>query len=193
MGVEFELKFRANAQTLTAMDEAITGPRQVLQMQTTYYDTADKDLARQRHTLRRRMENDRSVCTLKAPAPDGGRLEFETESPKIEEAVPVLCKLSEDASLASLLEKGLVEVCGAKFTRIAKTVTLPDCTVELALDAGVLIGGDRELPLWEVEVELKSGSRQACLAYAAQLALAYGLEQEKLSKFRRALDLAEGV
>lgn len=193
MGVEFELKFRANAQTLTAMDREIHGQRQVLQMQTTYYDTRNKDLARQRHTLRRRTENDRSVCTLKAPAPDGGRLEFETESPNIEEAVPVLCKLSGDIFLASLLEKGLVEVCGARFTRIAKTVTLPDCTVELALDSGVLIGGGRELPLGEVEVELKSGSRQACLAYAAQLALAYHLEQESLSKFRRALDLAEGV
>ena len=64
--------------------------------------------------------------------------------------------------------------------------------VELALDEGVLSGGSREVPLCEVEVELKSGSREAAVIYATQLAVAYGLKQEKGSKFRRAKALAEG-
>ncbi len=40
-------------------------------------------------------------------------------------------------------------------TRRALTVELESCTVELALDSGVLLGSGRELPLCEVEVELK--------------------------------------
>ena len=69
----------------------------------------------------------------------------------------------------------------------------PDgCTVELALDQGVLTGGNRELPLLEVEVECKSGSERAAAAFAQALANKYGLQPEAASKYRRALDLAQG-
>ena len=82
--------------------------------------------------------------------------------------------------------------CGARFTRKACTVTLPECTVEIALDAGVLIGNGQEMPLCEVEIELKSGSEEAATAFAEGVASQYGLTQEYKSKFRRALALARG-
>ena len=64
--------------------------------------------------------------------------------------------------------------------------------VELAIDAGVLTGGGREIPLCEVEVELKSGSQDACDRYAEALATRFGLTPEPQSKFRRALALYKG-
>ena len=64
--------------------------------------------------------------------------------------------------------------------------------LELALDRGVLTGGGREIPLCEVEVELKSGSREAVLAFAKELAQRFDLAPETRSKFRRALALAKG-
>jgi triphosphatase len=76
--------------------------------------------------------------------------------------------------------------------RIAKTLELEGCTVELALDEGSLTGGGREIPLCEVEVELLSGSREAACVYAGALAVRFGLKQETRSKFRRALALARG-
>ena len=63
---------------------------------------------------------------------------------------------------------------------------------ELALDQGILLGGSKELPLCEVEVELKSGSEAAATALAQALAAAYSLSEEPKSKFRRAMDLAQG-
>lgn len=192
MGIEFELKFRTDPQTLQAMRQTISGEETVFQMETTYYDTPDGALSRRHYTLRRRMENANSVCTLKTPADGLGRREFEWNCPSVEEAIPKLCKLSGIADLPDLLKDGVTAVCGARFTRIAKTVKLPGCIVELALDSGVLIGGGREQPLCEAEVELKSGSREAAVAYAMQLAAAFGLAQEKHSKFRRAQALAKG-
>jgi hypothetical protein len=69
---------------------------------------------------------------------------------------------------------------------------LDDAVVELALDTGVLLGGSREQPLCEVEVELKSGEPEKAVAFAEAMAKEFGLRSERKSKFRRALALAKG-
>lgn len=192
MGIEYELKFRATPEAQQKIRQAFDLSEKLYRMQTTYYDTPDGALSARWYTLRRRMENALSVCTLKYPAGERGRGEFEVECSDITQALPELCKLSGLTDLPALLEKGLVEVCGARFTRIAMTLELTDTVVELALDTGVLTGGGKEVPLCEVEVELKSGSREKTAAFAKQLAVAYDLYPEKASKFRRALALAKG-
>ena len=192
MGVEYELKFRATEEILQKIDANTEGPSCVYHMQTTYYDTPDGALSARHYTLRCRLENGTAICTLKAPLEGFGRGEWDLPCENIQQAIPELCKLGAPEDLPQLTADGLIPICGAKFTRIAKTVALQNCTVELALDRGILTGGDRELPLCEVEVELKSGQQAYCDAYAAQLALAFGLEPERKSKFRRALDLYKG-
>ena len=192
MGIEFELKFRATPVQQVLLMKKFPQEATSFAMETTYYDTPDGALSARVYTLRRRMENDLSVCTLKAPAGTYGRKEFEVNCQSIEEAIPELCKLSGIDELAALTAKGVVPLCGAKFTRIAKTLTLPDCKVELALDQGVLTGGGKELPLCEVEVELKEGKPEAAIVFAKALAEEYGLVPEKKSKFVRARALAMG-
>ena len=192
MGIEFELKYRASEEAFAAIRRDIDGQETLYQMQTTYYDTSDGRLSARRWTLRRRMENERSVCTLKTPAIGIGRQEWEVDCISIEEGVSELCKLGCPAELASLADTGLIPICGARFTRIAKTIRINDSVLELALDAGVLTGGGREMPLREVEIELKSGSEETCRGFAAELASQYGLQEETDSKFRRALALHRG-
>lgn len=191
MGVEYELKFRATKALQAAILEAVPGEDRHFSMQTTYYDTPTSQLSQRHYTLRRRMENDLSVCTLKIPAP-GGRGEWEVPCSRIEDAIDMLCKLSGVTELPALVSDGLIPVCGARFQRIARTVRLDGCTVELAIDAGVLTGGNRELPLCEVEVELKEGSPDACNRFAQIIAARFGLQPEPQSKFRRALALYKG-
>ena len=192
MGVEFELKFRATPEALQTIAAGLSGQQQRFSMETTYYDNAAGQLSDRFWTLRRRFENGVSVCTLKTPAPTGGRGEFELQCDSIEGAIPELCKLSGLPELLTLTADGVVPVCGAKFERLATTVVLQDCTVEVALDQGFLFGGQKQIPLCEVEVELKSGSRNSAIAYAQTLAFMYRLEKERGSKFRRALALAKG-
>lgn len=192
MGVEFELKFRATPETLQTIATGLSGDQQRFSMETTYYDNAAGQLSERFWTLRRRFENGVSVCTLKTPAPDGGRGEFELQCDSIEQAIPELCKLSGLPELLTLTAEGVLPVCGAKFERLATTVVLQDCTVEVALDQGILFGGQKQIPLCEVEVELKSGSRDGAIAYAQALAFMHQLKKEQGSKFRRALALAKG-
>jgi len=191
MGREFELKYRATPETMEKIREAY-GAFSEVSMETTYYDTFDRKLMMHHWTLRRRLENGVSVCTFKRPLEDGSRAEWECEAVSIMEGVFQLCQMGADWELTRATAGGVMPVCGAKFTRLAKTIEREDCAVELALDRGILTGGSREQPLCEVEVELKSGSDAAAEAFAAALAEEYGLIPEPDSKYRRALLLSMG-
>ena len=188
MGIEFELKFRIGGEAMEALAESM-GPCDVLDMETTYYDTPDRALSRRYYTLRRRMESGKSVCTLKTPAGGSARNEWEVECPTIEAAIPMLCKLGCPEELPQLVESGLVQTCGARFRRRYWTISFHGSTLELALDSGVLMGAGREIPLRELEIELKEGAREAAVAFASLLTGRYGLEPEPKSKFRRASEL----
>ena len=190
MGIEFELKYRANP-AQQGLLLARFGSGRTISMETTYYDTPERLLSARHVTLRRRMENGVSVCTVKTPAGAAGRGEWECLCGDIRAAVPELCKLGAPEYVLLLTAAGIVPVCGARFTRRAVEVVTADFTAELALDSGVLLGGGREEPLCEVELELKSGNAKAMTAYMEDLAAQYGLTPEPHSKFRRAKALAD--
>ena len=192
MAPAFELKYAATAANLEAIRAAVPGQYDTISMETTYYDTPGHDLSARKWTLRRRLENGVSVCTLKTPASGSSRNEWEVECDSIETAIPELCKLSGLALLAELTAAGVKPVCGARFTRLACQVAPEGAEAEIALDAGVLFGGGRELAFAEVEAELKSGSEAAVVAWAQELERRFDLKPEPKSKFRRALDLAKG-
>ena len=155
------------------------------------FRSASGDLGRLHWTLRRRFENGRSICTVKTPAPDGGRGEWELECGNIMDAIPELCKLGAPRTLLLSAALGVEEVCGARFTRHAAALEIEGAVVEIALDRGILSGGGKEIPLCEIEVELKEGSDAAAVAFANTLAAKYGLQAEPRSKYRRALTLAQ--
>ena len=192
MATEIELKYAATAQQIPQIRDAVAGDYTSISMETTYYDTSAGDLSARKWTLRRRLENGISVCTLKTPADGLGRHEWELEADSIQAAIPELCKLSGLEELTALTAEGVIAVCGARFTRLACPVDLGIATAELALDKGILFGGGRELPFAEVEVELKSGVETAVFGWSHALAARFGLKPEPRSKFRRALTLAKG-
>lgn len=188
MGLEVEFKYAATPKQQQEIFNQFENWTEIT-METTYYDTADRALSGKKCTLRCRLENGIAVCTLKTPAVGLGRGEWDVESLWEEKAVS---QLFAAAGQAPISFASLRPVCGARFIRLATTVKLPQCTVEIALDKGVLMGGNRELPLCEVEVELKSGEESALAAWAEELAACYGLQPERNSKFRRASLLAKG-
>ena len=188
MGREFELKYRADEEKIAAIREKF-GIFTEISMETAYYDTRDFALRRRKWTLRRRYENGKSVCTLKTPLPDGSRGEWETECGHIGDAVETLVRQGAPGALLTLTAQGVTEVCAARFTRLAKQIALENCTVELALDEGALMGGGKTLPFAEMEVELKSGEEAAATAFAEALAQKFNLTPEPKSKAQRAMEL----
>ena len=189
MAVEYELKYRATAEVLERIQADFPGNYTVTEMTTTYYDTPGGDLAKLFWTLRHRREGDKHICTLKTPAGIDGRSEYEWSCESIHEAIPHLCRLSGSNALAQLVERGLVETCGARFTRTARAFTAGCTTTEMALDQGVLVNGEKEEPFAELEVELKRGFREEADIIGLLLSQAYGLEVENKSKFQRSKEL----
>ncbi len=192
MAIEFELKFRASEDLLEQLRREIPGPETEYRMQTIYYDTPSGALSDRYYTLRRRMENDVSICTLKCPIQGPGRGEWEVPCEEIGQAIPQLVALGAPEDLEALTKEGLRQVCGARFTRYAKVLALDQGWAELALDQGILYGGGRELPLCEVELELKEGTAEELGLFSQRFANHYGLTPETKSKFRRALALFKG-
>ena len=190
MGKEFELKYAATAEDLEKLKNQFPHLRPIA-METTYYDNVDSDFSRMKWTFRRRMENEKSICTLKTPMAGLGRAEFEVECDDIEDAVTLLLAQGAPKQLLPLVAKGIAPSCGARFTRLAGLLELPGCMAELALDQGILLGGGKELSFTEVEVELKEGSEEAVTAFAQDLAAKYGLKPEYESKVARARQLAQ--
>ena len=190
MGRELELKFAASMETLEAIEEKY-GPFTPITMHTRYFDTPDRAFGARKWTLRLRLENGRPVCTLKTRLSDGSRGEYETESGDIVSAIPALLEQGAPAELEELAREGLEEVCGARFTRLARIIDVPGGQVELALDRGEFTGGGKTLPFTEAEAELKAGPDEVLARFGRALAEEFSLREEPRSKIQRAMALAE--
>ena len=191
MATEFELKYRCTPSRRKEILSAIPGEWEETAMSTTYFDTPRGDLSRRRWTLRHRKEGSKDVCTLKTPGSDNARGEWELECDDIFQAVPKLAAASGHLELVHLASAGLVVACGARFTRLSILLEAQGCVAELALDEGVLLGGGKEVPLCEAELELKSGSQEALISYAREFQTRFSLSEESKSKFARAKALAQ--
>ena len=190
MGRELELKFAASSETLDAMEEKYA-PLTPITMHTRYFDTPHQAFRGRRWTLRLRLENGRPICTLKTRLSDGSRGEYETESGDIVSAIPALLEQGAPAELEELAREGLEEVCGARFTRLARIIDVPGGQVELALDRGEFTGGGRTLPFTEAEAELKAGPDEVLARFGRALAEEFSLREEPRSKIQRAMALAK--
>jgi len=186
MAVEYELKYRTTPEVLERIQAGFPGEYTVTEMTTTYYDTPGGDLAKLYWTLRHRREGEDHICTLKTPSGLEGRCEYEWHCEDIREAIPHLCRLSGSNALSVLAERGLVEICGARFTRTARQFIAGSTLVELALDCGVLVNGKKEESFAEVEVELKQGYQEETEVMGFLLRESYGMTTENRSKFMRA-------
>lgn len=192
MGVEYELKFRATKPRLEQIFADYPGQWQIRSMETTYYDTPSGCLSARHYTLRKRLENGTPVCTVKVPAGQGARGEWETVCEDIVKAISVLCRLGAPMDLQNLVREGLSPLCGARFTRRFLTFSFGNSTLELALDEGELFSSAKSIPLCEVEIELKDGDILDANACGLVFRRKYGLETEPKSKFLRAKELCQG-
>ncbi len=217
MATEYEFKYKADCDTLTAINVSYPQVAREIKMETVYLDTPSGALSARHYMLRRRKENDKYICTIKAPAEEAkaewkeevsqryahypraveylagsARREWEVECEKIEDALPLLVAQGAPREVWKLATEGLKSICGAKFTRIVRTINLGEAEVELALDYGLLLGGDKSEPFYELEIEVKSGDKVVAGRYAYSIAAEYNLEVETKSKFARALALYRG-
>ena len=163
---EIELKFLCEPRDLDAvLAAAPPGETEVKLLCATYYDTPDEALARARIALRVRASGAQHIQTLKL---GGGFSRQEHEAPVVgpalDLAMPALKAALKPADRRRLEPRFTVEV-----RRRQRLLVHEGAEIELALDEGEVIAGDRRRPICEVELELKSGDPTALFDLARRL------------------------
>lgn len=202
MGTETELKLRlkdfADAERITAhplLAQAGTGTRRHLI--STYFDTPMRELLALKVGLRIRYEDGRLIQTLKSAGPGVGglhrRKEWEAE---VKTETPDYSRLPAKQRKRIFADPTLAERIRPCFTtdfeRTLWYVTGSDGSeVEVCLDLGEIRGGERSLPLHEVELELKQGDPAQLYVLALQLQAEVPLFVEDASKAQRGYELEQ--
>jgi triphosphatase len=170
---EIELKLAVAARDLPQLRQRLVrfGSGTTLEVDNVYFDTADRLLRGSRMALRVRRIGGRWVQTLKTESAVralSARGEWEVPAPR--------GRLDLDrfplTPLATLMQAHPQARLQAAFrTRFRRTVWHADeGGIEVALDDGEIVAGERRAPILELELELKSGAPEALYRLALELA-----------------------
>ena len=206
--VEVELKLAATAAT---MDTLLASPllrehaRSTVRSRnlvTTYFDTADQRLSRRGLAFRVRQSGKKFIQTLKTASVGEGaetaRGEWEVELP---DSTPQLTAFNEPAVLdltGLILPDELVATFETRFKRQAMLVEWPDANrlpaqIEVAFDRGAIRAGGGEVPICEIELELKRGQARSLFELAQSLRALAPLRLQPLDKAARGYGLVTGA
>jgi len=164
----------------------------VINMETTYYDTAEGALREIRWTLRLRREGNRTLCTLKGPVEGLSRPELEQEAESIGEGATLLLQgLSLPEKVRIALKQPLQATCGARFSRTEALYDNERLRFCLSYDLGELQNDAQHAPLCELELELVSGTEEELRGFGEHLAAKHALPVCETGKHQRALELAK--
>lgn len=187
---EFELKLEvdpANLDTLLAArplnDDSAIDRRQ----ESVYFDTPKRALHDAGFSLRIRAIGDRRIQTIKAEGTAAAGLFVRPEWERdIEGDVPVL---DDEAPFRGLIsQKQLAQLAPIFQVSVVRRTVLVErdgATIEVVLDRGEVLGGDRSDAISEIELELKHGDPPALFALARDLGRIVPLRLGVLTKSER--------
>jgi len=197
---EIEIKLLAEPDQLAEIDRSgivahyLQGEGETLDLRAIYYDTADMDLQKAGLVLRVRTDGERFVMTLKSKREGNGKALERTEWKRpVLSIEPDLAALASclPADVAATLEKNpLTALFSTEVRRQTRLLHTPQGIVELAMDRGRIIAGERSQDICEVELELMEGSTEALFQLAQELLSAFHLRPSIRSKSARGFDLA---
>lgn len=203
METEIELKFFVSPDFSTHLQQIITGQK-VLQhsrktLENTYFDTPDHWLRQHDIGLRIRRFDDVFVQTTKTSgrvvAGLHQRPEYNAEHTG---NVPDLSLHPKDiwppGQALSKLQASLTPLFSTNFVREQWLIGMDDGSqIELAFDQGQVIAGEKDTPICEVELELRSGQTDALFSLARVLCESGGARLGNVSKAAQGYRLALGM
>ena len=192
-GREIEIKMRLKAgqpEKFTTLDALKGADSRRTNFRTTYFEDDKQDLARNGFELRIRTEGAHHVQTLKS-GHGFERGEWETS---VEAAAPSAesLKRTPAAKFTKRLNKLRPLFCLDVDRRIW-SVERGGATTEVALDVGEISANNRHEPIYEAELELKSGSPEMLFDLAMEIAGEAEAPLSFVSKGTRGYRLARGV
>jgi triphosphatase len=197
---ELELKLELTHDELMQLDASrvlapiTVGPATKRTLRSIYFDTPDQRLRGAGMSLRVRSDGGSWMQTIKCGTGVANGLsnptELETAVSRAEPDLPAIDHDKLGRKVRRLLQGSLLEpVFEVEVTRIIRRLHTKDGDLELALDEGRVRAGDREAPICEAELELKSGDPACLLEIASKLIADIPLRLSEVSKAERGYDL----
>ena len=192
---ETELKFRLGPGAVVRLSghPALQGPQTSQALRSVYFDTPDGVLRAAGCGLRVRATPDGFVQTLKRQTAPGQTARDEWEVPVASEALDLAAlKTTPAHKLLKGRRRDLSPSFATTVVRRIRMVNWEGARIEVAFDAGDLSAGDKREPIYELELELKSGAPAALFSLARRLARDLAIVPVFESKAERGWRLADG-
>ena len=190
--VELKLTLRPHDAHILEACGLLPGKPKTAQQRSVYFDTPGHRLANAGLSLRIRRSGRRRIQTVKAEGASSAglfaRSEWESpvqdDTPIIQNSMPIFALLGEAvAQLAPVFE--------VHVERRIWDIRESEARIELVLDCGEAVCGDRRSPVCELELELKHGDAAALFAFARKLECAVPVRLGILTKADRGYALLE--
>ena len=189
---EQELKLNVPVDAQARVEQAVKRAKfSEIQLRALYFDTPSRALVRARIALRLRLEGNQWVQTLKMPGEHSlSRLEINQDRSEATLDLGIYAGTPVGDLLSSLTEP--LQVCyETDVQRLLRDIRTRSGTVELAFDRGWLRAGALQLPISEVEFELKRGKLEAVFETGRTWLHKFGLILDFRSKAERGDRLAQ--
>jgi inorganic triphosphatase YgiF len=189
---EQELKLNVPVDAQARVEQAVKRAKfSEIQLRALYFDTPSRALARARISLRLRLEGNQWVQTLKMPGEHSlSRIEINQDRPEATLDLAIYAGTPTGDVLSSLSEP--LQVCyETDVQRLLRDIRTRSGVVELAFDRGWLRAGTLQLPISEVEFELKRGKLEAVFEIGRTWQQRFGLILDFRSKAERGDRLAQ--
>lgn len=187
---EIELKLQLTPESKEALlsAELLGDPSEVLQQRAIYFDTSDHKLQDAGFSVRIRQVGDVRTQTIKATSmstaglfarPEWERV-VESDDPVLDHGAPIATDLWPVFAIDELLALFTVQIERKKWVRRES-----NSEIEVVLDEGFVISGDRQTQVLEVELELKDGEQNDLFLAARSIAKIASVRMGVLSKSER--------
>lgn len=163
---------------------------------TTYFDTDKGELRRAGYSLRLRRKGKSCLQTVKQRGTDSGGFSSRAEWEKKVDTPGLDFEALKATPLGKILSKRdmrkrLAPVSETRVRRTTWLLALGASEIELILDEGLVVSDGREMPISEIELELRRGARRDLFALAQSLGENLTLRMGVMSKSERGYRLLE--
>lgn len=172
MADEIELKLELSPADAARIgsSELFGGSAKVAQQVSTYFDTGERAVAKVGYSLRIRRSDDMRIQTIKSDGASSAGLFARTEWERpVEDDVPILDYAT---PLPTVLGDSVGDVVAQFEVRVERSKWLvqeDETQIEVVLDRGEVVSGDRSEPICEIELELKLGDPAALFGFARKI------------------------
>lgn len=190
---EIKLYVPPASRKAVAAQLALQSTQRRVRLRAMYFDTPDRQLARQRAAVRLRLEGRRWVQTFKMAGHDAlSRIEFNHPRPGPQLDLSVYAGTVAQA-VFDKLDEALEVRYETDVMRASREVRTRHGRVEIAYDVGAVRAGGLELLIHELEFELLSGKPEALFGLANRWTRSHGLVLDVRSKAERGDALANAA